>query len=139
MIRDEKFLHLSKWGKACDLIPETSAATVSGVTARAPQGPGPFDKHQSYNSKKINLEAPLIWHLGFNGTEEIQVMRLLYKTAVSDFFFFEFSRHQLSKWKLFLNAVNKSSDNRKFSDFEYNNDFLRFWMILSFRASIRYL
>ncbi|KAM3718494.1 putative porphobilinogen deaminase [Dirofilaria immitis] len=44
--------------KVCDLLPETSAATVRGVTARAPQGP--------------DLEAPLIWHLGFNGTEEIQ-------------------------------------------------------------------
>ncbi|EJW75284.1 hypothetical protein WUBG_13809, partial [Wuchereria bancrofti] len=44
--------------KACDLLPETSAATVRGVTARVPQGP--------------DLEAPLIWHLGFNGTEEIQ-------------------------------------------------------------------
>uniref|UniRef100_A0A0R3S3A3 FRAS1-related extracellular matrix protein 1 n=1 Tax=Elaeophora elaphi TaxID=1147741 RepID=A0A0R3S3A3_9BILA len=44
--------------KVCDLLPETSAATVRGVTARVPQGP--------------DLEAPLIWHLGFNGTEEIQ-------------------------------------------------------------------
>ncbi|CAG9530009.1 unnamed protein product [Cercopithifilaria johnstoni] len=36
----------------------TSAATVRGVTARVPQGP--------------DVEAPLIWHLGFNGNEEIQ-------------------------------------------------------------------
>ncbi|VDK81014.1 unnamed protein product [Litomosoides sigmodontis] len=51
--------------KACDLLPETSAATVRGVTARAPQGPGPFDHIK-------DIEAPLIWHLGCNGSEEIQ-------------------------------------------------------------------
>lgn len=35
--------------KACDLLPETSAATVRGVTARVPQGPGPFDLLNQHN------------------------------------------------------------------------------------------
>lgn len=52
-----------------------------------------------------DLEAPLIWHLGFNGTEENQVVRFYKQFFRILLKFLEFSRHELSESKLPLTLL----------------------------------
>lgn len=68
--------------KLNDLLPETSAATVRGVTARVPQGPGPFDHIKFYlHEDRCSIKAlfhPIFILLQFSSEQVANFFFLLF-------------------------------------------------------------